>query len=81
MELNPVVYVDDHWTSPGRPERVIEASDELVLVTFNTWFADYEYDRRGEALMDLLERSDADVIVLQNDMTKGCVERSAHQSS
>ena len=74
MELAPVAFDGSHWTAIERPDGAIAAPEELLLVTFNTWFADYEFERRSTALLSLLERISADVVVLQ-EVTRPLLDR------
>ena len=37
----------------------------MTLLTFNVWFVDHYFERRAEALFDILEARAADVVALQ----------------
>jgi endonuclease/exonuclease/phosphatase family metal-dependent hydrolase len=52
------------WVRDARiaPDR---ARSTLTLATFNVWFGEHEFGARGTALLDLLRRSRADLIALQ----------------
>ncbi|HEU4328226.1 MAG TPA: endonuclease/exonuclease/phosphatase family protein [Roseiflexaceae bacterium] len=49
---------------PAPPAQLGQAA-RLTCVTFNVWFGEFYEEERAEALLDLLERCDADVIALQ----------------
>lgn len=53
------------WTPlAADPTAAVEASS-LTLLTFNVWFVDHHFERRAEALFDILETRAADVVALQ----------------
>lgn len=54
------------------PESAAEASS-LTLLTFNVWFGDHYFERRAEALLDILEARAADVVALQ-EMTPALLD-------
>ncbi|GAB4188724.1 MAG: hypothetical protein OHK0022_00770 [Roseiflexaceae bacterium] len=65
MDLKPHRF--NHLTAewePASPAQPAQAA-QLTCATFNVWFGEFYQEERAEALLDLLERCDADVIALQ----------------
>eukprot|EP01120_Amphizonella_sp_Union-15-10_P013052 TRINITY_DN5994_c0_g1_i1.p1 TRINITY_DN5994_c0_g1~~TRINITY_DN5994_c0_g1_i1.p1 ORF type:complete len:315 (-),score=37.21 TRINITY_DN5994_c0_g1_i1:39-983(-) len=67
-EIAPWRYdeVKGRWTpSFGKAENKDRQVEKLRLVTWNVWFASYQYDKRCEEISRELEKCQADVICLQ----------------
>lgn len=80
IEAVPVTAFDparQQWVD-SPPTSQDAALTSLSCITFNTWFQGPEAEARYGGLLDVLERSDADVILLQEvttrllDMLQGC---------
>jgi poly(A) polymerase len=74
MLLTPARY--DQTAGEWRPADEVAPvrAERLTCATFNVWFDDLAFERRAEALLELLAGCDADVIALQ-EVTPRLLER------
>jgi len=67
MDLLPPWQFDkskEEWTTASGT-LVSSRRADMTVATFNVWFDEFEREARWDALLDLLQRCDADIIALQ----------------
>lgn len=63
-QIFPAVFEENKWKSLHKPGPRVKTKG-LKFVTYNIWFGDHFFSKRLAAILDLLKKTNADIIALQ----------------